>query len=97
MNLKVMPAEMVLEMSTIDGAKALGLDKEIGSIEVGKKANCFIFSSENLTSSPVADPIANLVYSSDPNSIEIVIVGGDVIIEENKFLNSNVNAVVAEV
>ena len=45
----------------------------------------------------MADPIANLVYASDPSSIETVIVGGDVIVEENKFLNNDVSTVVADV
>lgn len=96
-NPKVMPAEMVLEMATIDGAKALGMDKEIGSIEVGKKADCFIFSPKTLTSSPAADPIANLVYASDPMSIETVIVSGDIIKEDNKFSNNDVEAVLENI
>ncbi|MDD2371823.1 MAG: amidohydrolase [Firmicutes bacterium] len=79
----VMPAELVIEMATINGAKALGLSDKIGSIEVGKLADCFIFTPHTLSSCPVADPIAAIVYSSEPDNIETVIVGGEIVKENN--------------
>lgn len=82
---KVMPAETVIEMATINGAKALGMADKLGSIEVGKLADCFIFSPHTLSSSPVADPIAALVYSSEPDNIETVIVGGEIVKEKGAF------------
>ena len=84
---KVMSAETVIEMATINGAKALGMADKIGSIEIGKLADCFIFSPNTLSSCPVADPIAAIVYSSEPDNIETVIVGGE-IVKENNFLTS---------
>lgn len=80
---KAMPAETVIEMATINGAKALGMADKIGSIEVGKLADCFIFSPHTLSSCPVADPIAAIVYSSEPDNIETVIVGGEIVKENN--------------
>lgn len=84
---KVMPAETIIEMATINGAKALGMADKIGSIEVGKLADCFIFSPNTLSSCPVADPVAAIVYSSEPDNIETVIVGGE-IVKENNVLTS---------
>lgn len=84
---KVMPAETVIEMATINGAKALGMEDKIGSIEVGKLADCFIFTPNTLSSCPVADPIAAIVYSSEPDNIETVIVGGK-IVKENSVLTT---------
>ena len=80
---KTMPAETVIEMATINGARAIGMADKLGSIEVGKLADCFIFSPHTLSSCPVADPIAAIVYSSEPDNIETVIVGGEIVKENN--------------
>lgn len=79
----VMPAEKVIEMATINGAKALGMEDKIGSIEEGKEADLFIFNPNTLSSCPVADPVSALVYSSEPENIETVIVGGEIVKENN--------------
>lgn len=84
---EAMPAETVIEMATINGAKALGMADKIGSIEEGKLADCFIFSPHTLSSCPVADPIAAIVYSSEPDNIETVIVGGEIVKENNVLLS----------
>lgn len=61
---EAMPAATVLEMATLGGARALGLDKEIGSIEVGKRADIIMVDTNNLHSTPYADPVSSLVYSA---------------------------------
>ena len=67
------PAIEVLKMATIDGAKVVGREHEIGSLETGKLADFFLFNPKNVACVPVADPIASLVYSSNPTSIDTVV------------------------
>lgn len=79
----IITAEKVLEMATIDGARAVGLDREIGSLEVGKKADFVIFNPYlNPKAIPVHNPVSTLVYSSSMQNIESVAVDG-------KFLLKN--------
>lgn len=81
-------AEKVLEMATIDGARSLGLEDEIGSIEVGKKADIVIFNPLlNPKSIPMHNPVSTLVYSSSMENIEGVIVDGNIIMENSKILS----------
>ena len=80
-------AEKVLEMATIDGARTLGLEKEIGSLEVGKKADLVIFNPMlSPKSIPLHNPVSTLVYSSDMSNIEGMIVDGNILMEDSKIL-----------
>jgi len=85
-------AESALEMATIQGATALGLDHEIGSLEVGKKADIVLFDSRRSEWRPLLNPVNNLVYNADGRSVHTVIVDGEVRIENGKpvFLDENV-------
>ncbi|MEM2897513.1 MAG: amidohydrolase [Candidatus Bathyarchaeia archaeon] len=73
--------EQVLEMATINGAKALGLENEIGSIEVGKKADIIIVDLNKPHSAPVHRPVSSIVYSALGSDVETVIVDGKIIME----------------
>jgi 5-methylthioadenosine/S-adenosylhomocysteine deaminase len=77
----VITAEKVMEMATIDGARALGLEDEIGSIEVGKKADLIVLNFGSPFASPVHHPVSSLVYSAIGNEVEAVIVDGQVVME----------------
>ncbi|QQK08390.1 amidohydrolase family protein [Miniphocaeibacter halophilus] len=80
-------AEKVLEMATIDGAKAIGLDKEIGSIEIGKKADLLVFNPMlNPKAIPMHNPVSTLVYSSGVENVETVIIDGNIVMENRKIL-----------
>lgn len=80
-------AEKVLEMATIDGARAIGMEDEIGSLEVGKKADLVIFNPMlNPKAIPMHNPVSTLVYSSSMQNIEGVIVDGKIIMENSKIL-----------
>jgi cytosine/adenosine deaminase-related metal-dependent hydrolase len=85
-------AESALEMATIQGARALGLEHEIGSLEVGKKADIVLFDSRRSEWRPLLNPVNNLVYNADGRSVHTVIVDGEVRIEDGKpvFLDENV-------
>jgi cytosine/adenosine deaminase-related metal-dependent hydrolase len=71
-----MPAETVLEMATLHGARALGLEDQIGSIEEGKKADLVVVKTSELHAAPQADPISMLVYSLKGSDVEHVFVDG---------------------
>lgn len=74
---EVLPAWRALRMATIDGAKALGLEREIGSLEVGKRADVVVVRLDALHSAPQnADVISQLVYAAQPADVETVIIDG---------------------
>ena len=74
-------AETALELATIGGAKALGLEAEIGSIEEGKKADLVMFDTRRPEWRALFNPVNNLVYSADGRSVHTVIVDGQVRVE----------------
>ena len=80
----VIPAETALEMATIQGAKALGLDSEIGSIEEGKKADLVLFDTKRPEWRTIFNPVNNLVYNADGRSVHTVIVDGKVVVEDHQ-------------
>lgn len=82
----VVPAEMALELATLHGARALGLEKEIGSIEVGKKADLVLFDTKRPEWRTLFNPVNNLVYNADGRSVHTVIVDGKVVVEGYKVL-----------
>ncbi len=76
------PPEKAWELATIDGAKALGLDSEIGSLEVGKKADIVMYDTLRPEWQSLFNPVNSLVYSADGRSVKTVIVDGNVVIED---------------
>ncbi len=81
---KMIPAERAIEMGTLMGAKACGLGDELGSIEVGKKADLGLFDARRPEWRALFNPVNNLVYSADGRSIHTVIVDGRIVIEDYK-------------
>jgi 5-methylthioadenosine/S-adenosylhomocysteine deaminase len=71
----------VLRMATINGARAMGLDHELGSLEQGKKADCVVFDFRRPHLVPNVNPIGNLVHVAQGRDVEIVIVDGRVVVE----------------
>lgn len=71
-----LPAAAVLRMATIDGARALGLDDQIGSIEVGKQADLVLLDADSPSLNPVYDPISSIVYAASRGDVTDVWVGG---------------------
>lgn len=85
----VVNAGEVLEMATIGGAKAIGREKDLGSIEPGKKADFFLFNPKTPKATPMADPVATLVYSSSEENVDTVVVGGTVLLEGGNYTTVN--------
>lgn len=82
----IIPCERVIEMATINGAKAAFWEDGIGSLEKGKKADITLFSTNNPEFTPVYNPILNLVYSGNGSLADTVIVGGKILMENRKLL-----------
>ncbi len=80
----VMGAETAIEMATINGARALGLQNEIGSLEANKKADVIVIDMSGPEWVPLHNPVQNLVYSASGNSVETVIVDGRVVMEQRE-------------
>jgi 5-methylthioadenosine/S-adenosylhomocysteine deaminase len=72
----IMPPERCIEMATINAARAIGLDGEIGSLEAGKLADIAIFDLNTPHSSPATNPVASLVYSARGPDAHTVFVDG---------------------
>ncbi len=90
----LMPAYEVLKMATIDGAKVLGLDTKIGSVEVGKQANLIILSLNNIKTQPINDVIADIVYNANQNNVEYVMINGNLVLKNNKLCNIDEKAII---
>ena len=87
----------ILKMATIEGAKVLGLEKEIGTLEPGKKADMIFIKTDKLHMCPANDVCANLVYSSNGADVESVMIDGKVIMQNRKMLNLDEKQVMRQV
>lgn len=83
-NAKLLPAYKVIKMATINGAKALKMQNQIGSIEEGKKADLIIINLENEKTQPINDIFSNIVYNTRGNNVETTIINGNIVMEERK-------------
>ncbi len=82
-------AERTLEMATLDGAKAVGMEGEIGAIEEGMLADIVIHSKDIPEARPMFDPVTSLVYSMRSKSVDTVIVDGEIILRNKKVTRFN--------
>jgi 5-methylthioadenosine/S-adenosylhomocysteine deaminase len=93
---RALPARDVLRMATIEGARALGMDREIGSIEPGKRADVIVVSMSAARQTPTYDPISHLVYVTRGDDVRTTIVNGRVLMREGNVLTLNESAVLDE-
>lgn len=81
----IITAEKVLEMATIDGARAIGMEERIGSLQAGKKADLFVFNPFlSPKAVPMHHPVSTLVYSSSQANVEMVMVDGRIVLEDGQ-------------
>lgn len=86
LNPKTVSAEQVLEMATINGARCALMEKEIGSLEVGKKADLIVLNPDTIHSLPVIDPVANIVYAMSSENIESNMCNGKWLMKNREIL-----------
>jgi 5-methylthioadenosine/S-adenosylhomocysteine deaminase len=92
-----MPVETTLEMATINAAKALGLERDIGSLEVGKRADIAIFDLRKPHVGAVHRPLSSFVAAGKGSDVRAVLVDGRVVYRDGRFLRvSDPQAVIAE-
>ncbi len=76
----------VFRMATIDGARALSMENEIGSLEVGKKADIAIIDLQKVHLQPVYDVINTIVYAASGHDVDTVIIDGNIVMKNRKML-----------
>lgn len=81
------PAKSAVKMGTINGAKALGIDREVGSIETGKKADLIILDIDKPHYYPRFNLLSSLAYSAQAADVETVIVDGKILMEDYQLTN----------
>lgn len=91
-----MPAETVLEMATINGAKAMGLEKETGSLEVGKQADFVVFHLDKPHLTPNSNPVSTLVYAATGADVDTVVIGGQVVVQNGRVLTLDEERILRE-
>jgi 5-methylthioadenosine/S-adenosylhomocysteine deaminase len=93
---KVVTAEEAFEMATIRGARALHLDKEIGSIEKGKRADLVIVDLDDLNQTPWYNIYSDLVYATKADDVRTVIIEGRVVMRDRRLLTLNQETIKAD-
>jgi 5-methylthioadenosine/S-adenosylhomocysteine deaminase len=96
MDPEVLPAEQVLEMATIGGARVLGLDKEIGSLEPGKRADLIAVSLAHPNAIPLYNVYSELAYAAKAGDVEDVFVNGQEIVRDRQMLTMDANEIESE-
>jgi len=90
---KIVPAEQAFEMATIRGARALHLDKIIGSLETGKRADIAIIDFDSIEMTPYYNLYSHLVYTTKASDVRTVIINGRVVMLDRRLLTLNENAI----
>ena len=93
----VADAQTVLDMATINGAKALGLEKEIGSLETGKKADLIILDFNQPHLLPYHNIVSHLVYAAKGSDVETVIINGQIVMGERQIKQVNEGKVLTKI
>ncbi len=96
MDPRALGAKSVVEMATIEGARALHMEKEIGSLEVGKKADIVLISLDEPNAVPMYDIYAQLAYALKGSDVETVVIGGRIVMRNKKLLTLNEPEILAK-
>jgi 5-methylthioadenosine/S-adenosylhomocysteine deaminase len=91
-----MDAGTVLRMATIEGARALGLDREIGSLEVGKQADMIIIDTNRPHLTPMYHPRSHLVYAVHAADVRHVLIAGRPVVRDRRLLTIDRDALIRE-
>jgi len=89
-------AKAVVEMATIDGARALHMEREIGSLEKGKKADLIVISLDEPNAVPMYDIYAQIAYALQGSDVETVMIGGRLVMKDHKLLTVDEEAAIAK-
>jgi 5-methylthioadenosine/S-adenosylhomocysteine deaminase len=93
---RAIPAPVAVDMATIEGARAAGMDREIGSLEAGKRADVIVVSMSAPRQTPLYDALSHLVYVTRGDDVRTTIVNGKVLMRDRKVLTLDREAVLAD-
>jgi len=96
MDSRALPAEQVVALATITGARALHLEKQIGSLELGKKADLILVDTSAPHATPMYNVYSQLVYALKANDVRTVIIGGKIVMEDRQMLTLNEPEILAK-
>jgi 5-methylthioadenosine/S-adenosylhomocysteine deaminase len=94
----VLNAQKVLDLATLEGARALGMEREIGSIEVGKRADIILLDANQPNLNPIYGPetvVSDLVYSASSGNVDTTIVDGNVLMENRQLKSLDLGKILA--
>lgn len=92
----VVPAESILEMATINGARSMGIEDEVGSIEEGKKADFIVIDMDKPHLTPAPDPVSTIVYAAHGSDVDTVVIDGKTIMKHRKVLTLDEEKILKE-
>ncbi|MFC2029610.1 amidohydrolase family protein [Chloroflexota bacterium] len=93
----VVPAETLLEMATINGARALGWEDQLGSIEPGKKADFIVLNMDAPHLTPAWDPVSTIVYAAHGSDVDTVVVDGEIVMKGREVLTLDEKEIMADI
>jgi 5-methylthioadenosine/S-adenosylhomocysteine deaminase len=93
---RALPAQQVVEMATISGARALHLEKQIGSLEVGKKADLIVINTGTPHATPIYNVYSALVYAQKAADVRTVVINGRIVMEDRRMLTLNEPEILAK-
>lgn len=93
---EVLPAESVLRMATVGGALALGLEDEIGTLEVGKRADITILDLGRLHTTPRPDVVSAIVYAAEARDVRTVLIEGRAVLLDGELQTLDERAVITD-
>ncbi|WOC78113.1 TRZ/ATZ family hydrolase [Stutzerimonas frequens] len=89
-------AHRALRMATLNGARALGIEDQTGSLEIGKFADLVAFDLSGLSQQPIYDPVSQLIYSTGRDTVQHVWVGGKQLLEKGQLLRMDEQRIITE-
>jgi 5-methylthioadenosine/S-adenosylhomocysteine deaminase len=95
-NPQALPASAALDMATIRGARALGMEKEIGSLEPGKRADMIMVRIDRPHAQPLYDAVSQMVYALKGSDVRDVMVNGKPVVRDAKILTLNEQQILAK-
>ena len=93
MDPRALPATAALDMATIGGARALGMEKEIGSLETGKRADLILIRTDRPNAAPLYDVVSQMVYALKASDVRDVMVNGRPVVSDGRILTLNAAAI----
>ncbi|GHH99646.1 amidohydrolase [Neobacillus kokaensis] len=90
------PAEQIVKLATIEGARVLGMEEQIGSIEIGKQADFIMVETDSVNMFPIYDPYSALVYSAHAGNVKDVFIAGRQVVEAKKLVDFDLAQLRAE-